>query len=500
MMSIQLVSIKAESMCDLQYLNCHDLETMLANFTEEKKHLLQAVAGMMREDIAEITDHEILQEVPLLAVLGDDFIQHLLGSLQVGAARRDEPVKSKSDELFVVILQGRASVQLDGSTLRELSEGESFGEAACLGLAVPPKGDLALELFAVGQSCLYLSATKDAVQRALQQEGARMRDKLRGSVTVPPGFARVVLESSPLSFLQMTQDQLTQLYDRCEECFCLETQDLLSVRHRHRTLLFLLAGKASCQVGDEELILEPGSSLVHTSKDGPGRGPVTAVVHCKYLLLNKRVLLSVLKAQPEEERQRLLQRWEAMPGQVQKPASLQQMAERLAEQAVQAAKKDLLDDVKPWEKQKARFTLVENPPSIMKLQTGKRASMKPSVRASTAVTPPRSESLERDRDRSAPASPVRQRTAPNKINELDMQERLFCQDMRRLTAMAKACAEDGRRELVQLRGQADSLRKQLNLLLEEQKEDARQDASEAVVQAKMVRRLPGSPRKQPLIR
>ncbi|CAE7677485.1 unnamed protein product, partial [Symbiodinium necroappetens] len=117
------------------------------------------------------------------------------------------------------------------------------------------------------------------------------------------------------------------------------------------------------------------------------------------------------------------------------------MSERLAEQAVQAAKKDLLDDVKPWEKQKARFTLVENPPSIMKLQTGKRASMKPSVRASTAVTPPRSESLERDRDRSAPASPVRQRTAPNKINELDMQERLFCQDMRRLTAMAKACAE-----------------------------------------------------------
>ena len=25
--------------------------------------------------------------------------------------------------------------------------GESFGEAACLGLAVPPKGDLAVELF-----------------------------------------------------------------------------------------------------------------------------------------------------------------------------------------------------------------------------------------------------------------------------------------------------------------------------------------------------------------
>eukprot|EP00439_Symbiodinium_sp_Y106_P083541 s1379_g23.t1 len=301
MMSIQLVSIKAESMCDLQYLNCHDLETMLANFTEEKKHLLQAVAGMMREEIAEITDHEILQEVPLLAVLGDDFTQHLLASLQVGAARRDEPVKSKSEELFVVILQGRASVQLDGSILRELSEGESFGEAACLGLAVPPKGDLAVELFVVGQSCLYLYATKDAVQRALQQEGAHMRDKLRGSVTMAPGFGRVVLESSPLSFLQMTQDQLTQLYDRCEEGFCLETQDLLSARHRQKTLLFLLAGKASCQVGDEELVLEPGSSLVQTSKDGPGRGPVTAIVHCKYLLLNKRVLLSVLKAQPEED-------------------------------------------------------------------------------------------------------------------------------------------------------------------------------------------------------
>jgi len=501
MMSIQLVSIKAESMCDLQYLNCHDLETMLANFTEEKKHLLQAVAGMMREEIAEITDHEILQEVPLLAVLGDDFTQHLLASLQVGAARRDEPVKSKSEELFVVILQGRASVQLDGSILRELSEGESFGEAACLGLAVPPKGDLAVELFVVGQSCLYLYATKDAVQRALQQEGAHMRDKLRGSVTMAPGFGRVVLESSPLSFLQMTQDQLTQLYDRCEEGFCLETQDLLSARHRHKTLLFLLAGKASCQVGDEELVLEPGSSLVQTSKDGPGRGPVTAIVHCKYLLLNKRVLLSVLKAQPEEERQRLLQRWEAMPGQAQKPASLRQTAERLCEQALQAAKKALVDDVKPWEKQKARFTLVENPPSVMKLQTGKRVSMKPSVRASTAVTPPRSESLERDRDRSAPASPARQRTAPKKINELDMQEMLFCKDMRRLTAMAKACAEDAMRELHQLHGQADSLRKQLKILSEEQKEDARQDASEAVLQAKMVRsRLPGSPRKQPLIR
>ncbi|CAE7277260.1 unnamed protein product [Symbiodinium sp. CCMP2592] len=105
----------------------------------------------------------------------------------------------------------------------------------------------------------------------------------------------------------------------------------------------------------------------------------------------------------------------------QKPASLRQTAERLCEQALQAAKKALVDDVKPWEKQKARFTLVENQPSVMKLQTGKRASMKPSVRALTAVTPPRSESLERDRDRSAPASPARQRTAPKKINELDMQ-------------------------------------------------------------------------------
>ncbi|CAE7567097.1 unnamed protein product, partial [Symbiodinium pilosum] len=67
---------------------------------------------------------------------------------EVGAVRKDELIKGKSEELFLVVLQGRASVQLDGSVLRELSEGESFGEAACAGLVQSTRGDLALEIYA----------------------------------------------------------------------------------------------------------------------------------------------------------------------------------------------------------------------------------------------------------------------------------------------------------------------------------------------------------------
>ncbi|CAK9017959.1 unnamed protein product [Durusdinium trenchii] len=75
--------------------------------------------------------------------------------------------------------------------------------------------------------------------------------------------------------------------------------------------------------------------------------------------------------------------------------------------------------------------------------------------------------------------PVRRRSPPKKVDALDQQEALFCQDMRRLTRVAKACAEDALRELKSLRSEADDLRKQLKSLTSSNSQDGSPARSQA---------------------
>jgi len=352
-----------------------------------------------------------------------------------------------------------------------------------LGLVQPPRGDCAAEVRAAeGHACLYLHANKDDVQKALQQEGSYLRDKLRSSTTVSTGYPSLVLEKSPLSHLEMSEEQLTRLLEKCEECFCLANQDLVTARHRPKSLIFLLAGKAICQDGDEQLFLEPGASMVQMSKDS-SRGPVTALSNCKFLLLNRRVLMGFIKSHTDQERQRLLQRLESMPGQVRAPATLRQVADRLSENCLQAAKAALVDNVKSWERPKAKAIISSSLPNSM--QTGGRLGNNKKV----SIVPPTTAPSQ------APDSPSRKRTLPKKIDELDQQEMLFCKDMRRLTSTARACAEDALRELRELRSQADQLRQQLKALAGQEAPSACRGPSRAEVAVPKATRPAESPRK-----
>mmetsp|Transcript_98503 Transcript_98503/g.234506 ORF Transcript_98503/g.234506 Transcript_98503/m.234506 type:complete len:1850 (-) Transcript_98503:140-5689(-) len=470
----QPVTIKAERMCDLQYLNCYDLETLLESYPRERERLLKVVAFMMREELAEVTDEEVLGEVPLLAYMGEGFIKRLAAHLQVSVVRKGELIKGKKEELFLVLLQGKACVQIDGITLREMCEGESYGEASALGLV--PCGDSAEVRAAAGSVSLYLWVPKEAVQRALH-EGAHVRDKLRGTVVVPPGIHKSALASSALKHMKFSEDQIHQLLARCEECFCMADKEMLSIRQSIKQMLFMLSGKASYQKGEEKLNLVPGGSLVHLSKSTPSlRSPVIATTNCKYLLLNKRVFLEFIKAQPEQERQRLLQRLESMPGQARAPATLRQMSDRIGEQCLHAAKAALKDNMKPWDKPKARFAAtLPGAPSSMQTSHVNNAPIKV---AST---------------KSLSSHEVPKRSLPKKMDDLDKQEAMFCKDMRRLTLTARACAKDAMRELFSLRSQADHLRAQLkNMASGSPKADLSQSAPQDFRRTR--HGLPRSPR------
>lgn len=450
----QSVTIKAERMCDLQYLNSYDLETILEDFPQDKVQLFQVVATMMREELAEISNEEILQEVPLLALLGDSFIKGLAEQMQVRVARKEELIKSKNDKFFVSILQGKASVFLSDLVIRELNEGDTYGETQSLGLVQSSN----CEIKAGGSSCLYLVGDKDVVQKLFQAEGGRPRDKLKSTAHLAPEKGKGVIESSPLKAMNFSQAQLDKVYLLCEECFGVADQELLSARQSHKNLLFVVAGKAKQQRGEGTVHYESGTSMVNLNKDFTpvSQGAVTATTHCKYLVLNKRLLMQFIKGQPEEERQRLLQCLGSMPGQARTPATLRQMSTHVAQRCLQAAKSALKDNVKPWEKPKVRITL-------------NLAAERGPVHSSWIKQPDSPTS----RRSNVPTEDCRQqRSPPKRVDELDQQEALFCHDMRRLTRMAKACAEDALHELKGLRSEADELRRQLRQLTDAQSDDA----------------------------
>ena len=71
-------------------------------------------------------------------------------------------------ETLILVLQGRCWVQIDGHTVHELCEGESYGETAVLGLTTRANWRVKASSSSM---CLYLHAKKNTVQKLLQSEG-----------------------------------------------------------------------------------------------------------------------------------------------------------------------------------------------------------------------------------------------------------------------------------------------------------------------------------------
>lgn len=67
---------------------------------------------------------------------------------------------------------GRAWVQIDGITVHDLFEGESYGDASVLGLTQKANWNVKA---ASGSMCLYLYAKKELVQKVCKQsEGVEL--------------------------------------------------------------------------------------------------------------------------------------------------------------------------------------------------------------------------------------------------------------------------------------------------------------------------------------
>ena len=63
--ALQSSSVRAETVCDLQVLSLQDLDLILNDFPEERAQLMRVMAGVMRQELAEVTDLDILLEAPL---------------------------------------------------------------------------------------------------------------------------------------------------------------------------------------------------------------------------------------------------------------------------------------------------------------------------------------------------------------------------------------------------------------------------------------------------
>eukprot|EP00913_Durusdinium_trenchii_P031606 g29597.t1 len=158
-----------------------DLETLLEGYPDDKEHMLQV-------ELADITNEEILREVPLLTFLGEGFIKRLAALLQVFVTRKarcdhlssteslDES-PSKDDQI-----KSRASVHIGDVTVRELSEGESYG--------------------------------------------TRLYGQLKSAGHTSPDKRKAVLQSSSLKLLNLSQAQIGELLHLCEERFCIAEQEI----------------------------------------------------------------------------------------------------------------------------------------------------------------------------------------------------------------------------------------------------------------------------------
>lgn len=476
-------TIKAEMMCDMQSLSCFDLETLLDKYPDEKVRLLSMIASTMREELAEVTNLEILSEVPLLAELGSDFIKKLNEVAKIKIARQDEPIRDSCQNSFFVLLQGRASVVIGGEPTRELSEGDCFGEAMALGLSEAPGLPMEVPIYKCSV-CLYLEVSEEDMRGVLQGPISSRIQELAKAVDVFRELReKVVVRHTGIAHLKLKEDQLAQVRVWCEELFFVAGQEVWPAEMQKTSLFFMLAGKATYTMGRHTRVLEPGSTLGELTnileqklsilRAKPAQ--IVATSHCKVLILHKHAMAKFISQEPPEERDRIQKRLETAEEQNQshrgscfQPATIRQIANLFTTQCFQDAKAGLKAKVKPW-----------NAPKEKKAKTkfGKRSS-KSKLDVDDDDSPRSSGTASSLKKRQAPASKVPPATAKSvvakrltvtspiklqvrhrvKLSEQDKQERVFCQDMRRLIGVAQIAMKDAQGEQEKLKQQVGKIR------------------------------------------
>jgi CRP-like cAMP-binding protein len=444
----QTVTVRAETLCDMQVLGRWDLEELMKGNRQERKRVLRVMASMMREDLADVTNLEILSEIPLFHDADHKLLQSLEQASEVELARKEELVLNQGEANMFVLLQGMARVESCGITLRNLSEGDNFNAVNVLG----EKCNTTIQVRAISV-CLTLMFSRQALDESASKhsKGHRFLQAVRKEVAPDNGSeirTQAALECSLFQHLHFTEEQCMQMIDKCEAAVVMPEEPVL--HDDSEVLIFVLSGKLSIVSGMDTIKLGRGSSYGELSADNSGGVPptVTAEAASSILFLWRPAFMSVLDSWSPEQKAQVLAMLEAIPVRQRDASdsgtSLRTRTDWLASSYIKAVSMSLRVKVgsksqKVANTKKLLWKAVKSAKIIKEIANLPKKDQAEKVQE---VVPEKSKTqLEKER-----------------------QEHLLKQDLHRLTAAAKQACEEARQEQARLRSYADTLRMQVNAL------------------------------------
>eukprot|EP00928_Gymnodinium_smaydae_P025166 TRINITY_DN20129_c0_g4_i1.p1 TRINITY_DN20129_c0_g4~~TRINITY_DN20129_c0_g4_i1.p1 ORF type:complete len:2092 (-),score=290.03 TRINITY_DN20129_c0_g4_i1:73-6348(-) len=475
----QSLTVRAESLTDMQVLSRWDLEELLEEFPEERQRLLDVVANMMREDLAGVTNVEILSEVSFFQSVHDRLVERLANDMIVGLCRKDELVADTTDSSLFVILQGAAMVEINGVPVREVSIGDHYGAAHVIGAC-----ELRNATVRASASCLTMRLPAQVLSKALDafpKTRKTFQDMVTKLTRTSADMRHAVLASAPvIQHMQIPLAHLKEVLWYCEERVFQANEEVLPSHLRGPTLLVVVNGQARIGSTSDGIVLEQSCAvgeLADESRPFVGES-IYAATLCKVLVLYRKAFAVWLDTRPPDESAAMLARLDVMPRKNGSVAlvgsSLRQRADKMAAECIKAAKlsiqahQRLTTELGPKKKKTKGWMLAKenllssNDVSLMPAAAAMRRQLSTSGESGNNPATPTT----RSKSRKSLASPPK-RTSSAYLNQsskeatMALQERLDCTELRRLAAAANAAAAAARRDEGRLREEANALRAQL---------------------------------------
>jgi len=498
--SHQALTVTAQTICDLQTINRWEFEELLKEHPADRNAIFRIIASMMRDDLAEITNLELLSGVPLFREIDQVMPELLEEHVEIDLARKGEPVTTAEENTaFFILLQGSATVQVGGVDVRDLVEGDGFGEIGLLDLAKSKNVAVTAK-----STCLYLKLTHERLMAAIR--GTALIEKRCFDMIHKldrEDSHKEVLANSPLAkHLELGEDDIEELLQGCEEVVCGSHQQILSPRECSQAIVLILSGRAHTSGGkDGAVVYEAGSCLGEITVAEPQQQAfafgyrLIASTPCKVMILDRRVFFAFVEGRCPEERKAMLAKLETVPRQklsaAASAAGFRSCIDRLAQQYVKAAKLALKTKQKPWEKKTGAVGTGKRLWRTMKMTIVLGKALKTVAEdikdKSSDPLSPKTELLSplpKADGGSEPLGPTRPST-PGTLRQLRLAsppttrqavterwEAELCRDLRGLLVKAKVAGAEARQDITRFRLEADSLRAQIAKLevAEEQEE------------------------------
>jgi len=453
--TLQTVSVRAHTICDMQVLHGKDLEELFEDFPHERKRLLQIIGTLLRQDLSQVTNSEVLAEISWFAGSGA-FLGHLGEYLEVELQRKGDEFRNEQMDRMLVLLQGSAQVEVGGVVVRELSHGDAFGVASLLG-PVNVEGSLRATA-----TTLWLTLTRDIFREALSAWGSSQTaatwDTLMTSLTLEQGQRlRVLGDCAVVKKLDVPETCLRALNACCEETIFVADEVMLTSHSRGQAVLIMLAGSARLVVGSSTTaVVQKGACLGRLTLDTvEERGEVVSSSPCRVLLLHKAALKAFVELGEGEDRDIIASKFGAVPRGERRLSprySLRSHVDELVAQYIAAAKWNVRGLSKTMKKS-GKWHSVRSGMLVGRLLKD--------LRGTGAETGSRA-MMDGDCQASAPQNSSQKHKSRAEL-ERETQERTLCRDFCDLAATARRTAEDARRDELVLRQKVDELRSQFAL-------------------------------------